>query len=178
MADGYFLSEADLAKIRWLIDREEKRNRRTEPRQPRDEGEPPAPETYVAKSPEGGIPALSVHGTGSSLADLSDDEPGHADCEIYRIVIEDEAATLRPIPHKTKLVFNLSLDDVPGDTWLIIGRDKFGFWFVQAVLTDSCTMLEAIPGYNAAVQQILGHDAGGICSWFDVEECDTGTGSG
>lgn len=178
MADGYLLSEADVAKLRMLLDREAKRKRRGEPRQPSEDEGFPAPDTYIAKTPEGGIPGLSLHSTGTSLADRSDDEPGHAECDIYRIVIEDMAATLRPIPHQTRLAFNLSLDDIPGDVWVTISRDKFGFWVVQRILEDSCSLLETIPDYDAGQIQVLGHDAEGVCTWFNVEQCDSGTGSG
>ena len=37
--------------------------------------------------------------------------------------------------------------------------------------TSICRMLRLLPGYNGAVVQILGHDSGGTCRWYNVAEC-------
>lgn len=102
------------------------------------------PEVYIAFTPSDGIPALDPHTTGTA----NDDEPGSAACDVYRIIQQSggldatgtDAGTgtgtgakipiLHPVPNLSKLVYNLSGSDVPGDSWVVIIRDKFGSWLV------------------------------------------------
>lgn len=86
-----------------------------------------APEVYIAKTPAGGIPALSGAGT-------SGDIPGHALCQIYRIIDNDSGGTapaavsLWTADELKKTVYNLSSSTIAGNKWTPVMRDKFGDW--------------------------------------------------
>lgn len=91
-----------------------------------------APETYLALTPDAGIAALdpgaSETGTGTSTASY-DDAPGHAECRVFRVTGYGTSAVLQPVSGLTKVVYNVSEDDIPGSTWILVTRDKFGQWF-------------------------------------------------
>ena len=124
MADGYVLSESDLKKLRALLEQAERRTISTTGRPRTEPLQHQAPETYVARSPAAGIPALAeVTGTGSF------DVPGYADCDIYRVVLDGATPTLRPISGLSKRVYNTSATEILGAEWLLVTRDKAGSWF-------------------------------------------------
>lgn len=120
MADQYFLSAEDVAAIRALI--ADSRNRiqqvNTQNRagdQSIDHQEVFTPEVYVALSPAGGIPGM----VGASGV------PGSVNCVIQRL-INGQLSGLDPF---FKTVYNLS-ETIPAGIWVIVGRDKFGTWWV------------------------------------------------
>ncbi len=77
-----------------------------------------SPDVYIAKPPEGGIPAL-VSGT--------PDVAGKAECDIYQINDNDE---LVQAPSSfSREVYNLSPNIIETD-WIIVRRDKYGRWIV------------------------------------------------
>lgn len=124
MADViYTLTDDDRNILRDLI-ADWKRRLRNQPRQEEVDEEQGTTEVYVARSPAAGIPALTED-IGASIAD----EPGYADCYIYRIVINAGIPELQPISNFFRRIYNLCTEDIPGDSWLIVARDKFGFWF-------------------------------------------------
>lgn len=88
-----------------------------------------APEVYVARTPAGGIAALNAHGTGTT-----DDVPGSAECNIYRVLSGGESGTgsaeIVSATYGTKVVYNLSGSSVAGASWIVVVRDKYGTWFV------------------------------------------------
>lgn len=91
---------------------------------------PQAPEVYIALVPSGGIPANEgdpelLPGTGTELDFQQGDTPGHADCQIYRII--------NGVLHScdfTKRVYNLS-EAAIDQQWVTIVRDKWGQWIAQ-----------------------------------------------
>lgn len=91
-----------------------------------------APEVYIALPPIDGIPALDkgneIAGTGSGERDV----PGSAVCDIYQTIIHPttKLPELWPVPDFTKLVYNLSGEDIAQD-WVVIKRTKFGRWVVE-----------------------------------------------
>ena len=91
-----------------------------------------APETYLALTPSAGIAALdpgaSETGTGTSTA-AYDDAPGFAECRVFRVNGYGAAAVLQPVDGLTRDVYNVSEDEIAGDTWILVTRDKFGTWF-------------------------------------------------
>jgi hypothetical protein len=86
--------------------------------------EMPAPEMYVALTPIGGIPALVQ----ASSTPGEGDEPGVADCQIYKIV-KGADDFLEEVANVTKPVYNLNGEEIAGETWVLVQRDKFGTWF-------------------------------------------------
>ena len=97
-----------------------------------DEGYLP-PEVYVARTPTGGIPALSQGtDTGTDGTALDDDVPGSAECRIYRVLGTGSSARL-VYAGLTKWVYNLNGADLAGDTWVKVSRDKFGTWLVDTI---------------------------------------------
>lgn len=86
-------------------------------------------ESYLARTPEGGIPALSVGditGTGDDAP--YDDIPGEAECDIYRLLKVDGVNELT----KTLIsvtVYNFSQLRVPGSDWVIVTKDPWGTYY-------------------------------------------------
>ena len=100
--------------------------------------DPMAPEVYIARTPAGGIPALTEGvGTGTGTGSGCDyDEPGYATCPIYRILPPTGTGShdcdhhIEPVNGLTRTVFNLSSSSVAGNSWVLVVRDKWGSWFV------------------------------------------------
>lgn len=144
MADpkGYYLSEGDRKALTELL-REHRQRPPNATNRPDPEGEDWfTPEVYIAKTPPEGIPAL-VEGpdTGTELGE--GDEPGFADCDIYRIITFSGNPELVPVSGLSKRVYNLTPDSpdesttgtadvisgaVAGNIWIPVARDKFGSW--------------------------------------------------
>lgn len=126
---GKLLSDEDEARFRVLWNDYAGRVQGTTGRSREDySDEAMAPEVYVARAPEDGIPGLNRHGTGTSTFHQYDDEPGFAVCPVYRLSVDDEdVVRLKPMDF-TKRVYNISLDDVQGNQWVLIAREKLGFW--------------------------------------------------
>ena len=87
----------------------------------------PAPEVYVALTPTGGIPGLTK--ASDEFGEL--DQPGYADCDIYRVVIGSGTPTLR-LMGITKRILNLSETEIAENTWQLVKRDKGGQWFADS----------------------------------------------
>lgn len=127
-ADGYYLSKTDYEFLQQLIAREKKVivNQRFRPHF--EEEQYLTPEHYRALTPFAGIPALTlVAGTGSGTSSTgtgTDNEPGSADCQIYRLLNGEMTHT-----GITLTVWNDSLIAVPGNKWVGLMRDKFGTWW-------------------------------------------------
>lgn len=92
-----------------------------------------APEVYIAKTPPGGIPALSqATATGTGTGTDTTDTPGYANCDIYRIQLYGDVPELEPVGGLFRRVYNVAGDLVPGNQWIVVVRDKFGSWLVVA----------------------------------------------
>lgn len=96
-----------------------------------------APEIYLARTPAGGIPALDEGTTGTGTGTgtgtnnpTSDDIPGAALCDIYRVV--NSGTSIIKVFTLKALVFNVCTFAVPEYTWITVYRDKFGTWFVPS----------------------------------------------
>lgn len=130
MAQGYFLTEADVAAVQALLEKSERFVER--PGAPSAEDTITAPEMFVARTPDeqqnppnGGIPGL-IEEAGVGFKD----EPGHADCDLYRVLKgADNRWTLRAYPEHSRRVYNLSLQAIPKSTWVLVIRDKAGAWW-------------------------------------------------
>lgn len=144
MPKGFFLSEADRDELQSLL--EEFRGRRlntTGRPRPGEDLIVQAPELYAALTPAPGIPALGADlnfgtgtgsGTGTSVGEGN--TPGVAECAIHRLVETSGVADLTDADF-TRDVYNLSESAIPGDTWILAARDKFGDWWALSTSTGS-----------------------------------------
>lgn len=79
-----------------------------------------APEVYIARVPDTGIPGLGEGDTGTA----SDDAPGSEECDIYKIDDNDDLVRVGTL---SKTVYNLSTKKI-SERWIPVFRDKFGKW--------------------------------------------------
>lgn len=131
MADAKLrtFTDADLAALRGLIEREKARKPPPGPPKPPADDHGLPRETYVALTPAAGIPGLDEsEDTGTVLG--TGDEPGSAECKVFRLL--DGQLYPAGIPGETVLVYNLSETAVPGKKWVLAHRDKFGEWYLGA----------------------------------------------
>lgn len=140
-----------------------------------DEDNPQAPECYIALASQG-IPACEGS-TGTAGPDfIEGDQPGAADCEIFRIIDDSLVST-----GLTKRVFNLSSTAIDAG-WIQVSRDKFGSWIagdssrkpIIACSGDYDTL--PAPDISSAIDGVLGVSEGCIVL-IPVAFCDVGTGS-
>jgi hypothetical protein len=96
------------------------------PKQQPQQDDHQAPEVYVARTPDGGITGMVQDSTGTGVGD----HPGVATCEIYKRITVGGEPELVAIPGLTKAVHNIATSDIPGNTWVLVTRDKGGTWWV------------------------------------------------
>lgn len=84
---------------------------------------------YICFTPEGGIPALSYSGTtGTGTTAASDDVPGQAFCQVYKIGGTPESPEMMEVSGLTIRVYNFLNVTIPAGKWVFPQRDKFGNW--------------------------------------------------
>jgi len=144
------LSEEDRDRIQELLDAA------GNARPPRPGGIPPeyqwqAPEVFVAKTPAGGISGLdhgSLTGTGTGTDYWYYDQPGYADCLLYRILYTSGVGStpyLAPLAaSRRQTVFNISEDGIPRNT----GRSGRGYCRWNSPRT--CRRSPTSPGVRGA----------------------------
>jgi|SRR5579884_116424 hypothetical protein len=105
-----------------------------------------APEVYAALTPSGGIPAINFEGTGTGSGNC----PGSAVCEIYRFL--NPTTTCDLLPQKfSKTVHNLG-SAIPGHSWILVTRDKYGTWWaVPTAVGGSSTLRYSRASYGLAL---------------------------
>lgn len=143
MAKSWTPSDQDRMILQELIDIHKGRLGNTPGRPPTerswDETEDhQAPEVYIAKpQTSAGIPKLlptdGTTGTGTDISGSLFDEPGKAECDIYKILVDSVSGD--PELHSmglTKIVHNLSSSDLDQD-WLLVIRTKVGKWIAAPV---------------------------------------------
>lgn len=84
-----------------------------------------SPEVYIAKVPSDGIPALTLVGEAGTAG--GNDQPGQADCDIYRIDISVDPPELIGVDGLNKTVYNVYQNDIV-EPYVVIARSKFGRW--------------------------------------------------
>jgi len=91
---------------------------------------------YLAKTPDDGIPALS-RGADTGTGDGDPPVPGSAVCTIYKQIIPTNSQQVEMVPAgMTKLVYNLSLGSIRGQSWIEVKKTKYGLWFANAISTQ------------------------------------------
>lgn len=102
-------------------------------------------EVYIARSPVGGIPALQSMGS-TGIGDI----PGSALCTVFKT--SQSADLTQDVTGYQHTVYNLATTVIPGDTWLIIVRDKYGKWYALQSMTSEEGAEETIgPGWTAGL---------------------------
>jgi hypothetical protein len=117
---GATLSDDDVAILRKMADRFRKETTPAE-----DTGAPSmdqTPDTYIAKIPAGGIPAL---------IDGAEPQPGSAECDIYRIYDDAGTKKLYPISNLAKTVYNLATTALALG-YALVTRTKGGQWIAMS----------------------------------------------
>lgn len=133
----YLLNDEDITILEGLIAREKKRSHSPKSRDYAEEYLDAAPEVFIAKTPPEGIYRYNdgdETGTGSGSAFI----PGSAECTIYRLLTWTNPIEFEEQEGRTETVYNLSTKDVPGDTYILIVKDKWGVW-VASGLVDQLT---------------------------------------
>ncbi len=145
MADGYYLSESDLAVLKEMLAWYKRQPGNTQNRHGDssiDFADHPAPEVYVAFTPLAGIPALV------------DATPGSATCDIYRILNGVLVPAGSPLQ---RTVYNISQTTVVGGTYVKVERDKWGSWVTEAeafVVIPACQTLTYVSKVCFSSQQV------------------------
>lgn len=126
-----------------------------------------APEVYIALPPADGIPGLDsiTVGSGTDNPPAEGDRPGHAECNIYRIVDGE----LKLVSGLTRTVYNLSESTIEQD-WILIERDKFGTW-VPVVGSRGGSSEGTIIRFTI----VSAGDCGGWLVSIDARPCGVGT---
>lgn len=145
-AQGYFLTEGDREALQTVIRliNEHGPQILSQPGkvQPDNQDITATTQCYIARTPYGGIPALTRAGDDEFRFRDRDqqwvyfnkaDIPGKALCDVYRIVRSGDplADYLTPLPGVAQWVFNLSDQAVPENSWIPVIRDKSGSWIFR-----------------------------------------------
>lgn len=157
-AEGYYLSEKDLADIKEmykeLMPRRVRRGAKAT-----DWDESQSSQFYVAKTPADGIPA-TVEGRAS-----------YADCNIYEVSTfpedenEDGEVLLTEVDQLVHRIFNISTGAIAGDTWIHVAKDTYGTWHVLTGGGDSSKVALLI-GKEYATGQFT------VYSWLELGTYD------
>lgn len=127
--DGFALSEKDIKFLQRLLYQYNHAQRYVNafgrpPEDAFDHEEFHTTEFYIAKTPEGGIPALTV------LSSIGEgDQPGSAVCQILRTNPSTSPESTERIIGVEEKVYNLSTEPIAGEEWIFITRDKYGKWY-------------------------------------------------
>lgn len=180
MAEGYVLSPELLSGLREMLYEYRRRQKFVLSRVP-DAETLAAPDVYVAMTPEGGIPALTltsaglleITGTGSG-SDYGTGTaevfpvPGSAYCDIYQVSGEfTDTPILINVFGTTHQVFNCSPNAISGEQYIIVLRDKMGIWWASSIQGNASGSSSRCTGTLRFITA--------ICR---VTDPDTGTGTG
>lgn len=166
MADKetYRLTEADVEILRGLVRADRQGTRTTRNRTGPLDGDAQdqqAPEVYLVYTGADGIPALDEVTTGTEYAD---DVPGYASCAPFTFDPVDNTAYR--LSNLFIDVYNFSTRAVPGDSWVVVAREKGGVWVpVRYDDLTSCVALTPLGGIAALSE---GADTGTAFGYGDV----------
>lgn len=166
---AYYLTEADVRLLRTL--RGQAKNEiqnpsgRSPPNYDDQLGGHQAPEVYVARTPTEGISGLllsadeqavgTASASGTNIND-TEDIVSYADCDIYRLSnvpnnqivgtatgtgSEAEITILEQMLDQQQRVYNIYEEDIPGNTYITVEREKGGFWLAVPPAGDSSAYL-------------------------------------
>lgn len=176
MSDGYILSDEAVVKINELISTHKLRYKVNGQRND-DSDYGNSSDIYIALTPDAGIPALDKGtdlGTGSGTSGgVNDDIPGFAECDIYKLLYNTGTPYLEPIPFKTETIHNISTTAIPGKTWIVVVKDKFGTWLATNPSGTSSGGGPLSSPYNGFYALITG----GTGPTYTFQQCTVAGGS-
>jgi len=89
-----------------------------------------APEVYLARTPENGIQGIESSGSVYYMHS--------AICDLYQAVYDSMSRLrLAKLPVSGVRVFNPTPSSIPGNTFIVIKRDKFGRWVAETSTADA-----------------------------------------
>lgn len=119
-----------------------------------------APELYIAKTPSGGIDEM----TGTT--------PGVAACDIYRIVLSGSTPSVEQLADLDKRVYNIDERPVYGDHYIVVHRDKIGFWLAASGFEECCDDgHDCCPPDDGTPSPGCKYPAGTVCEAWKQAEC-------
>lgn len=129
---AYVLSESDLVKLKDTMEYVAS-IRRNKPIRDDQSFDSLSPDVYVALVPFGGIGGIApvVDPTGTGTTPMTLGSPSKVSCDIYQIVPDDVNGTtpqFMPVSDTSLDVYNISTQAIPGDSWVVVVRDKYGVW--------------------------------------------------
>lgn len=178
MEERYYLTKVDKAKVDRLLKLAGDKSTNATGRlgdQGVDHQEILAPEVYIARTPPGGIPASPIDdirpGTGSGSMGQGDVFEW-AECQVFMPIPEgdDGNIALLRVPGLTRRVYNPYSSAIPGDTWTLVHRDKFGKWWTST--TPGRASWAADNGMENCTRW-----ANSIDDWYEILNGDAGPGN-
>ena len=154
--DFYLLSENDLRILREVIRQQRLLTANPRLRHSPELDQSPAPDTYVARIPPQGIPPPIVVGTGTGSISLGPETTFNwVMCPVYQLRLNpNNTANLIQVSALHKVVYALS--EIQGDTWRMVGRDKYGTWWVLETAKTAIARINSGPNgdglYDATLQ--------------------------
>ena len=139
----YLLNETDVELIQGLLDRTRNETDDNNFGQPL-ESEALPPETYVARIPAGGMPAMTDEGGPGTT-----DAPGSADCNVYRLYFDSTPPYLDLVTQDGQFlitVYNL-FGAIAAGEWQIVTRDKYETWWIASAPAGAAA--DAVYSLNA-----------------------------
>lgn len=148
-AQPVWLSEEQAKILQWVIDRERQRPYPVSQSDEKDENYP-SPDVYIVKTPVGGIPGLSIVGTGSGTDTLPavGDTLGSASCQVLQVI----NGVLQAVDNFFLTVYNIYEADIRGETVITVKRDKYGTWiadYPDIIILRGMTLTDVGPGQSA-----------------------------
>lgn len=159
MANANYLSEDDVNKLQDLFDRvrELEETRRFDGYGNVPQQDYQSPEVLVCLVPPSGIPGLSYITVQS------------VDCEVQRVLRQDDGTEQVVDVGFTVSVCNLTCDNIPGNTLVLAVQDRFGSW----IATPMCPLQQPAPPPGpmgeASITASATVQAGAPFQWYCVK---------
>lgn len=136
----FALSRTRMMQFLEMYEEHLRRKGNTPSRTPPDPNDHQAPEVYIAVTPSAGISGHVVEpdvpGTGSGTGTGLGTDVSSGECGVYSRVETHLGQTL-VYAGFSKTAYNVGPDDIPGDTVILIVRDKFGTWVALRLVEES-----------------------------------------
>lgn len=148
-SEFYVLSRDDMLALRQTMERVRRQSANSRNRAEDGDDTIPAPEVYLARVPASGIPGPSAVGTAVPPAS---EAPNSAACTLWRLSLI--TGQLESLSGFTRVVYSL-VGFVPGNSWILAERDKFGTWWAVAAFgQDSQTSAAFVEATSWTYQSV------------------------